>query len=262
MAVERSGGGHPERTMALLWRAHAEPAGTDRTPRGRKPRLSVDAIVRAAIAVADTEGLPAMSMSRVADELGSGTMSLYTYLPGKAELIDLMVDQVLLECALPGPDEPRTGDWRQQVELYAHRAREVHRRHPWLWQVSLVRPPLGPGVLAVHEYLLSALSGAGLSARQLVDAAGAVATFVDAAARREAESDQAEQVTGESHEAWWAARESYWDRFFDERAHPAMARVRREGGYERAATESNADLFAFGLASLLDGIERGVTRRR
>jgi hypothetical protein len=95
MTMEYSGSGDPGRTMALLW-------GTQKRPgRGPKPGLSVERIVRAAIEVADAEGLAALSMRRLADRLGVSTMSLYTYVPSKAELIDVMLDVVLGEAVKP-----------------------------------------------------------------------------------------------------------------------------------------------------------------
>ena len=107
MVLEYSGGGDPKRTMALLWGIGKKPT------RGPKPGLSVGRIVGAAIEVADAEGLAALSMRRVADRLGIGTMSLYTYVPGKAELIDVMLDTVLGEVAESGDVEP---GWRAGLE--------------------------------------------------------------------------------------------------------------------------------------------------
>lgn len=261
MKVERSGGGDPERTLALLWRGRAAAGRDDGRPaRGRRPRLTVEEIVRAAVAVADREGLASMSMGRVGEELGVGTMSLYTYVPGKAELLDLMVDAVLVERSLPGPGEPRPAGWREQIELYAERTREAYRRHPWLRQISTVRPPLGPGLMAQQEYLLSALSGIGLSPRQMTAAAGAIVTFVDAAAAVKTEYDQVERTTGETADAWWAARGSFWENYFDVTLHPVITRVWHEGGFDADAADANAESYEFGLRRLLDGIETVVER--
>ena len=110
MATEHSGGGDPARTMALLW-------GTQKRPsRGPKPGLSGGVVVGAAIGVADAEGLPALSMRRVAERLGISTMSLYTYVPGKGELIDVMLDSVMGETAEPGD---MAGGWRERLDLVA-----------------------------------------------------------------------------------------------------------------------------------------------
>lgn len=86
--------------------------------------------------------------------------------------------------------------------------------------------------MAQQEYLLSALSGIGLSPRQITAAAGTVVTFVHAAAATEAEYEQAERATGESADAWWAARGSFWEDYFDMTRHPTIARLWREGGFD------------------------------
>ena len=119
--TEFSGAADPGRILPLLWRRQVAAAddkaapgrnSTGRNSTGRPPRLSVDAVVTAAIALADAEGLEATSMARLATSLGAGTMTLYTYVPSRTELIDLMVDEVLGSRALPGPGEPRPANWR------------------------------------------------------------------------------------------------------------------------------------------------------
>ncbi|WP_037364081.1 TetR/AcrR family transcriptional regulator [Amycolatopsis orientalis] len=258
MTVERGGDGPEaareeiERTLALLWRDSAgapEPAA-----RGRRPTLTIERIIAAAIAVADAEGLVATSMHRVAKELGAGTMTLYTYVPGKTELIDLMVDTVLLERNLPGPGEPRPGDWRAQVRIYSDRTRDIYRRHPWLRERSRVRPALGPGHLAGQEYLLSIMESLGLPARETAAAANAVAGYVDANAAAEAESVHLERTTGQSNDAWWGQRSVFWYRYFVVDSHPSMNRVWLAGGFEKPSAEQASDASEFGLDRLLDGI--------
>ncbi len=91
VTTEFSGGGDPRRSIELLWRLRERPRP------GPKPRFTVDDVAAAAIAIADAEGLAALSMRRVAERLGVAAMSLYTYVPGKAELIDLMLDTVCTE---------------------------------------------------------------------------------------------------------------------------------------------------------------------
>src|SRR5471030_1171419 len=98
--------GDPSRSIALLWGV------AESGRRGPKPRHSVEDVVRAAIALADAEGLDAVSMRRVAETLQLSPMSLYTYVPSKAELVDLMLDRVAGEMGEP---DPAGGDWRQQL---------------------------------------------------------------------------------------------------------------------------------------------------
>jgi AcrR family transcriptional regulator len=259
MALKSSGKGDPGKTLRLLWRGLADDPA--RPARGRRPRITADQIVTAAVASADRENLDAMTMEKVAAELGVGTMSLYTHVPGKAELIDLMVDAVWCELVLPGAAEERPEGWRAQVELYAQRAFAVHRRHPWLREVSTVRPPLGPGLMARQEYLLSVLTGIGLEARQAAAAAGAVVTFVESSAVIEVEHALAEQVSGQSEADWWAERQVFWEEIFDIARYPAITRAWQEDGMVPSAAQAAAEAREFGLRALLDGIETALTRR-
>ncbi|SEF26352.1 transcriptional regulator, TetR family [Amycolatopsis pretoriensis] len=255
MTAERTGADDVDRTLALLWRARG---GAAEPTRGRRPTLTIERIVAAAIAVADADGLAAASMHRVAKELGAGTMTLYTYVPGKAELVDLMVDDVLVERRLPGPGEPRPADWRAQVALYAERTREAYRTHSWLCEVSRVRPPLGPGQLAGQEYLLSIMDDLGLPPRQAVAAANGIGTYVDANAALGAENTRLERSTGQSTEAWWHQRSSFWENYFVVDAHPAMNRIWLGGGFDESAKGQGEAAFEFGLNRMLDGIQAQV----
>lgn len=248
--------GDPQRQLALLWRRHQPVAERPAGP-GRPPRLSVDALVAAAMALADTEGLGGVTMGKVAAALDVGTMTLYSYVRSKAELVELMVDEALTEQALPGPGEPRPGPWREQVALYAERTLAMYRRHPWLLQVSAVRPPAGPGVMAEREYVLSTLSGLGLDADRRNLAALAISTFVRAAAALEVEDREVERATGQSTDAWWTERGALWEEYFDVERHPAMTEVWNAGGFERDSCDQASAANAYGLARLLDGIEAG-----
>lgn len=249
--MERSGGGDPRETLRLLWRGTA--VNTGRPARGRPPKITVDQIVAAATTVADREHLEAMTMDKVAGELGVGTMSLYTHVPGKAELVDLMVDAAWCELDLPAG--PRPDGWRAQVELYARRALALHERHPWLREITTIRPPLGPGLMTRDEYLLSALSSSGLVAAQATAAVDAIVTFVEAASGAQAEHAHTEQLSGQSDTDWWAARQSFWSDIFDSGRYPAITRAWEEGGLSRSAAEASANAFDLGLRALLDGVE-------
>jgi AcrR family transcriptional regulator len=191
------------RILPLLWR-RSVPA---RKAVGRPPRLSIDLVVSTAIRIADAEGLEAASMARVAAELSVATMSLYTYVPSRPELADLMVDEVFWSRDLRS-EEPRDlrgeetrdqrgeGTFRERVRHYAERTFAMYRAHPWLAEVSRARPPLGPGMLAEQEYVLAAVATLGLPLRQLNPAATAISAWVTSAARHEAESALLRRTTG------------------------------------------------------------------
>ena len=193
--TEYGGSGDPQAQPRVAV-AHAP------TPDPRaEARLDLDQIVKAAMDVADADGLGTLSMRKVAERLGVGTMSLYTYVPGKSELIDLMLDQ-----AVAGPNEHVDGTWRERLEQIAHENWWRYHRHPWLLEITMVRPVLGPNVIARYDHELNALDGIGLTDVEMDAVVSLLAGHVEGAARRALESAHAERSTGQSDEAWWAAR--------------------------------------------------------
>ncbi|SCG50544.1 transcriptional regulator, TetR family [Micromonospora echinaurantiaca] len=246
VTTEYSGTGDPARSLALLWRTR------ERVSRKGRPDLSVDRIVRAAIEVADTEGLAALSMRRVAERLGVGTMSLYTYVPGKGELLDVMLDTVYGEAARP-TDVP--GGWRGRLTQIARETRALYLRHPWLLQVATTRPPLGPNVIARYEYELGAVDGIGLTDLEMDAVVTLISGFVHGAVRGAVEAAQAAERTGMTEEQWWQAHAPYLEKAMDPRRFPLAARVGAAAGEEYQAAGDPARAFEFGLDRILDGIE-------
>ncbi|MBA0126199.1 TetR/AcrR family transcriptional regulator [Haloechinothrix sp. YIM 98757] len=257
-SIEYSGGSDPDRILPMLWRnvAPASAAG----PSVHAPQLSVDDVVTASIEVADSHGLGAVSLSGVAAAVGVDVTTLYTCVPSTADLLDLMVDQVLGERALPAPGEPRPDGWRAQLEDYTQRTRAMYRRHPWLRHVSMVRPPIGPGMLAGSEYVLSALASTDMTPHQLADAANAIIAFVNKVAAAEADSEQLEQSSGQTNDEWWGERSPLWERYFDANRYPTMTFVYISGGFGDSALEATPGAHDFGMRRLLDGIEAMVQR--
>jgi AcrR family transcriptional regulator len=128
--------------------------------RAQQPALGRDQIVRAAMKIADTEGVAAATMRRIATALGSSTpMSLYRYVGNKDGLVDLMLDAAIGEVAVPA--EP-TGDWRADLRGLALGSWAMMQRHPWYPELVHTRPPLGPQALARTEFGLAALTRTGL----------------------------------------------------------------------------------------------------
>lgn len=242
----------PARSMALLWRA------VDPPTRGPKQGLDVDGIVRTAIAVADEQGLAALSMRAVAERLGVGTMSLYTYVPAKAELLDLMVDLV---CGDAAREEPPPGSWRARLEHVARANWALYHRHPWMLQAAFARPVLGPGVTAKYDRELGAVDGLGLDDVEMDAVLTLVAGHVEGAARRALEKVEAERRSGLSEQEWWEAHEPLLSRVFDPARFPLAARVGSAAGEAHQAAYSPEHAFEFGLARVLDGIEALVRER-
>jgi AcrR family transcriptional regulator len=253
VSPEFTGGGDPARSIALLWRSR-----DPRPSRGRKPTLTVDSIVAAAIEIADQAGLGALSMRALAERLNAGTMSLYTHVPGKAELIDLMLDAVLGETARPRdlPD-----GWRARLELVARENRALIDRHPWMLELVTFRPPMGPGVIAKYDFELCAVEGIGLSDVEMDSVLALVLGYVQASARQALEATLVEQRTGLTDEEWWAAQAPLLEQVLGPDDFPVAGRVGTAASKEYQGLWDPEHSFEFGLQRVLDGIEVLVESR-
>ena len=254
MANQASSAGDPERTLALLWRDRSA-RGAQRGPR---PGLSVDRVVAAAIDLADAEGPQAVSMRRVAQALGVAPMSLYTYVPGKAELLDLMLDTVYAD--MPRADLSNK-PWRARVEAVARENRDLYERHPWAATVSTGRPPLGPGLMGKYEHELTAFADLGLDDVEMDAALTHLLSFVQASARAAHEAVAIQRDSAMSDEQWWAVNAPLLASVFDETRYPTAARVGAAAGAAHRAAYSAAHAYDFGLQRVLDGLGVLIERR-
>ncbi|WP_039817739.1 TetR/AcrR family transcriptional regulator [Nocardia otitidiscaviarum] len=244
---ERSSAGDPARTLELLWR---EP-GRGGSARGPKQRTTVDAVVSAAIRIADTEGLGALTMRSVAAALGLTPMATYTYVPGKAELLDLMLDSVYQH--MPRGDIAGK-PWRERVSAIAAENRDMLAAHPWVAYVPTTRPPLGPGVAAKYEHELSAFDGLGLTDLEMDSALTHVLGFVNSVARIAIDTRTAAADSGMSDHEWWERAAPVLERVFDAERYPLGARVGAAAGQAHDAAYSADHAYEFGLARVLDGL--------
>lgn len=248
------GRGDPARSMALLWRAELPPA----RGRGPRPGLTVDRIVAAAIELADAEGLAALSMRRVAERLAVGTMSLYTYVPSKAELVDVMYDAACGEVAR----DAVSGGWRARLEAIARANWDLYRRHPWMLQVmAMARPPLGPNSIAGYDHDLRAVDGIGLTDLEMDSVVTMVSVYVQGAARTAIEAAGSERDTGMTDAEWWSTYGPLLEKVFDPVRFPVAARVGAVAGEAHQSAYDPDHGFEFGLARVLDGIEVLVRSR-
>lgn len=239
--------------MELLWGIEKRPT------RGPKPGLSVRRIVGAAISIADEEGLEALSMRRVADRLGVGAMSLYTYVPGKAELIDVMLDTVLGEM---GGSNEAAGGWREGLEEVARENWALLRRHPWILQVAATsRPPLGPNVISKYDRELRVLEGIGLTDVEMDSVLTLILEYVQGAARDAVGASQAERRTGMTDYEWWSANAPLLDEVFDAERYPTASRVGTAAAAAYGGAYDPEHAFEFGLQRVLDGIGAFVQTR-
>lgn len=247
------GSGDPKRSLELLWGIQ------DRPRRGPKPRLTVDDIVRSAIAIADADGLAALSMRRVAASLGVTAMSLYGYVPSKAELIDVLIDRVVAEVDMP---EDLPGGWRARLEHVARQNWQLFLQHPWLLQVATTRPVLGPNVIAKYDYELRAVAGIGLTLVEMDLVLAFVTDYVHGVARGAVEAAQVGQHTGVTDDEWWQEHAPLLEKVFDAEKYPTAAEVGAAAGAEYQAASDPARAFEFGLQRLLDGVAVLVETRQ
>ncbi|MGW9306425.1 TetR/AcrR family transcriptional regulator [Saccharomonospora azurea] len=165
----------PLRARIRLWTRASRPA------RGPAPAYSRDRIADAAITIADHEGLDAVTMRRVATELGTGAMSLYRYVANKDALLDLMADRMYARHDWPEP----TGRWRQDLWDFAHAHRSALLSRPWLLHVWESRPTFGPHVLRQFERSMAYVDGLGLDIDEMVETVLLVSTWVGGYVRQE-----------------------------------------------------------------------------
>ncbi|MFF3687792.1 TetR/AcrR family transcriptional regulator [Streptomyces sp. NPDC002187] len=228
----------------------------DRPAKGPKPGIGVDRIVDAAVAVASAEGLAAVSMGRVAKELGVSTMSLYRYVAAKDELYILMQEAVT--GLPPAPPAPGTG-WREALEAWAWAQREVVHRNLWMLRIPISGPPATPNTVAWWDRGLAALADTGLDEGEKISVIMLVAGFVRNEAAMMADLGAAIARSGESAEKVLARYANTLERLADPDRYPALARL-LESNVMYEPDEPDHE-FRFGLERVLDGIEVLVRRR-
>lgn len=217
-----------------------------RSGQDHRPALSWQEIVTTAIEIADTEGLAALSMRRIAERLGVGTMSLYRHVPDKDDLLDLMVDEVYGMIELP---EGTGGDWREALTTIAVQTRAVLRRHPWFGSAAASRSPLGPNALRHLEYTLAALDGHGLRLADIARMAGATTSYVTGFVALELAAEEEQRRDGLTEEEWAASIQPYVEKLVASGRYPTFSRLAEQ---EDDESEPDQD-FLFGLECLLDG---------
>lgn len=223
----------------------------ERPARGPRPSFSRAQLTEAAIRIADAEGLEAITMRRVAAEIGAGTMSLYRYIDGKDDLIDLMVDAVADEFV---PDDLAiTGDWRANLRAMAEQMRAAMLRHPWLAPLTPGRQNSGPNRIRATERTLRMLDGLGLGMDRMLAIIGTVVAYVSGFVQSEIAEAEALRRTGVDFAEWTAMQAPYLMSVIQSGEYPLFTRMLTEAGKELTGSDER---FAFGLDCLLDGIAR------
>lgn len=227
----------PKALAELLWGLRKP------SSRGPKPAFDLAQIADTAVRVADAEGLEAVSMQRVAAELGLTKMALYRYVNGKTELIAVMIEAAVGE----PPDLSRLNGWRAGLEKYAHRLAATWQEHPWLPSITAGERVMGPRETGWPEAALSALTDTPLTARERLEAVVLVSSHLRGV----------HAATTHGTQTWTAGKAATpimrnlilrnADRF------PALATTR--------ATPPTTTTHAFGLKAILDGFDHAIKQR-
>jgi len=217
--------------------------------KGPRPTLSLERIVKAGVSVAASEGLPAVSMSRVAAELGASTMSLYRYVAAKDELLSLMVDAAL---GPPAPDVDPEQDWRARLNDWSWRYHDRLRRHPWVLRMPITGPPVTPNQTAFLEHGLRTLSDTGLAEHEKASIVLLVSSYVRSAVALSADIEDGFLASPPTRDEAMTGYAALLRRLTDRERFPALHDVLDAGVFD-AADDPDAE-FTFGLERILDGV--------
>ena len=225
-----------------------------RGQRGPKPGLTVDTIVDAAIALADADGLSAVSMANVAKRLGFTTMSLYRYVVSKEELLQLMWNASASGAetiVLTG------GGWRSRLRQWAVIQREMLDRHPWITQMPMAAPPMAPNSLTFVERGLEAMDGTDLTDSQKMRAIGLLSSYTLSEARMAYDARHAAEASSAQQPASF---EDVLRLVVDAATYPRLHRLAWSSDARRPADEWAE--FLGGIDCILDGIQAQIVHNK
>jgi AcrR family transcriptional regulator len=221
----------------------------ERSHKGPKPALSLARIVDAAVHVADTEGLDAVSMGRVATELGAAPMSLYRHVSAKEELLRLMVDAAWGDN--PGPLAPGE-TWRDGLSRWAWAMRAGARRHSWVVRIPISGLPILPREIAWFEDALACMADTGLTEARKASVIMLLSGYVRNLAATETDILAAVLASGLGYDEWMATYPRMLSQLTDPKRFPALTAFIAAGVFD--AADGPDDEFIFGLDRILDGI--------
>jgi AcrR family transcriptional regulator len=221
-------------------------------PASRRPAHTRADIARAALEIADSEGFEAVSMRRVAQRLGAGTMTLYHYVRNKDELVALMSDAVMAEVVVP--EGELSDDWRTALTEIANRSHDAFKAHHWVFQKINDDGVPGPNGMRHFEQSLQAVAGLDLDREQTFEVIGQVDDYVFGYSLREV------QEAEEQEHGWSPAVVDFFKRELATGAYPLIADYFGDEDFEATFNElmeqmADESRFHRGLKRLLDGIE-------
>lgn len=256
MATRDSKGPDLQRSLTLLWEGRAP------GQRGPRPKLNVTRIVQAAIRIADADGLEALSMQRIAAELGYSTMSIYNHIPSKDLLLEVAADIAAGE----PPELDGTGDFRHAVRHWVGALWTGFQTRPWLLRLPLDHAPIGPNQLAWLDRLLQPLLAVGLVGGEARAAALHLTAVVRGTAQISIDINSAHK-TDDGRPRTEAELTRVLAELVDPHSYPALAAVHAAEtagdhlGHEGADGEVLPIELSFGVDRFLDGVEAWVAAK-
>lgn len=200
----------------VIWARLPEP--------GQSRALDHETITKAAIAAADRDGLSAVSIRKVAGQVGSSPMSLYRYISSREDLLELMYDAVLGELDLDGTDR----DWRAGLAAIARGLRVVHHRHPWIAQLGQ-RTTLGPNAIRTLEHAMATVQALTLPVDATLDLVSTTMQFTRGYVLEELGELEAQHRRGVDQQTWHESLAPFMTRLLEGGQHPYLEQLIRDG---------------------------------
>ncbi|MDQ6419350.1 TetR/AcrR family transcriptional regulator [Paenibacillus sp. LHD-117] len=244
MSPSKSGNDYA-RSLSLLWGSQTVPG---------RSGLTVQKIVAAGMDMADENGIEQLSMRKVAERLEVGAMSLYTYVPGKSELLELMLDKS--QANLYACDDIRAecgGDWREAMRFIAKTNWTLFGKHPWITELSGRRPVFGPHIVLKYEMELSALDGIGLSDIEMDSTLSLLLMHVESCARLQTSMNRTQKTSGIDDNEWWLEYSTAMENMADWSRFPVSSRVGNAAGELHQSAYSPEHAYQFGLERIIAG---------
>ncbi|MGW2156865.1 TetR/AcrR family transcriptional regulator [Nonomuraea sp. NPDC001699] len=217
----------------------------ERPARGPKPAYSRAQITEAAVRIADTEGLEAATMRRIAAEIGTGAMSLYRYVPNRDNLVELMADRLTGEIDVTGLP---SGDWRADLTRYADELRAMWLRHPWVATVQRSLPSFGPNQVLLIERLMGVLD-AFVPIDENLTLMALLNGYIEGAVREEISSAGEFRRSGLSESEWMARSGPRIEQLVNSGEYPIFTKIVMQAGRPHLSRD---DQFRHGLQRVLD----------
>ncbi|PYI53066.1 TetR/AcrR family transcriptional regulator [Paenibacillus flagellatus] len=252
----------PEEAAKMLPAGAALGWGLVKPPqRGPKREMSIDQIVKKAVEIADKDGLAAVSMNRIASELGFTAMSLYRYIPSKDDLLILMQDAA---CDIPLPPERPPHEWRASMREYVMGTIDIFRKHPWYADIPIFGIPVAPNNLRIVDWALRPLRDMPLNDYEKMSVVLLLSSYARSCGMLQRDIDRAIQA-GSSEEAFSGLNYSAALRFLIKaEQYPDLYPIVMSGAYtgENDGENTVGSDVEFGLERILDGIEHYLNRSR